>query len=234
MPNTASPEQERLQGLDDLLETWKVRFLESVEDAPEPGDAGELDEAYAERFKETNKRLFDLNDRLNPEDFDPEALAEIRDRIIRWIAALEEFDRDQPLDRIDYFLVHAEAIRHIIRDALDAHVDGAGHDSREILANLQTWLPRTRQSSLAELVGISTRQLQRWRKEGGKPTRRLQSVARLIALLRRAWHEEGILAWFYRPHNDLEGRAPIEVLEDPEFEHPLALAARQGRAQHGS
>lgn len=233
MPKTASPEQQRLQGLDDQLGQWKQRFLEHVERA-HADDEGGIDDAYADRFQETAQRLIDLNDQLHVEDFDPEALAEIRDQIIRGIAIVERFDEDRPFDSLDDFLVQAEAIRHLIRDALDAHVDGADQDSREVLANLERWLGGMSQGSLAALIGISPRQLQRWRKEGARPTRRLQLVARLVALLRRAWSEEGVVAWFFRPNTHLEGRRPIDVLEDPEFERLLGIAARQGRAQHGS
>lgn len=233
MADTASPEQARLQGLDDRLEEWKRRFLEHVEWVHGDDDGGLV--AIVDRFKETTDRLIELNDQLHPEDFDPEALAEIRDRIIRGIAALEKFDEDRPLDSLDDFLVHAEAIRHVVRDALDAHIDdGANQGSQEVLANLDRWLAGTSQTSLAALVGISTRQLQRWRKEGAKPTRRLQLVARLVALLQRAWSEEGVVAWFYRPNGHLRGKRPIDVLDDLEFERLLGIAARQGRAQHGS
>jgi uncharacterized protein (DUF2384 family) len=234
MTNTASPELERLQRLDELLEEWKHRFLKTVEEGTDPGVAREVDDAYAERFKKTIGRLAELNEQLHPEDFDPEALAEIRDIIIRWLVHLEDFDPEHPLNEIDYFLVKAEAIRHLVRDALDAHVDGADGDAEAVVRNLQAWLPETSQSTLADLVGISPRQFQRWKKDGGKPTRRLRLVARMVAILRRGWTEEGVVAWFYRPRRELNGKRPIEVLDDPDYERPLGVAVRQGRAQHGS
>ena len=42
------------------------------------------------------------------------------------------------------------------------------------------------------------------------------------------------MAWFYRGRTDLDGKPPIDVLDDPEYERALMIAARQGRAQHGS
>ena len=234
MPNLASPEQQRLRALDDILEDWKERFLENVREAEDPGRDGDIDGVYADRFKQTIGRLTELNEQLCPGDFDPAALAEIRDIIIKWIGALERFDADRPLDGVDYYLVHAEAIRHLIRDALDAHVDGVGDDAQKVVATLQSWLPELSQARLAELAGISTRQLQRWKKEGGKPTRRLRTVARLVAVLRRGWTEEGVVAWFYRPRYDLDGSRPIDLLDDAEADELLGTAARQGRAQHGA
>ena len=234
MTNLASPEQDRLRALDDVLEEWKVRVLQYAQQADSPGDDGDIDDVYAKRFKQTLGRLVALNEQLHPDDFDPATLAEIRDIIIKWIAALEDFDPSRPLDSVDYFLVHAEAIRHLVRDALDAHVDGVGDDAQTVVATLQSWLPEISQAKLAELVGISTRQLQRWKKEGGKPTRRLRTVARLVAILRRAWTDDGVIAWFYRARHDLDGKRPIDLLDSPEFDSLIGTAARQGRAEHGA
>jgi hypothetical protein len=233
-PNLASPEEQRLRALDEILEEWKDRYLQHVNEAEDPGDDVGIDGGYTERFQQTIHRLVDLNEQLHPEDFDPAALAEIRDIIIKWIAALERFDPARPLDSVDYFLVHAEAIRHLIRDAIDAHVDGGGDDARAVVLTLQTWLPDISQAKLAELLGISTRQLQRWKKDGGRPTRRLRTVARLIAILRRGWTDEGVIAWFYRPRHDLDEKRPIDLLDNAEFDELLSRAARQGRAQHGT
>ncbi|HET9074865.1 MAG TPA: hypothetical protein VFN48_09820 [Solirubrobacteraceae bacterium] len=234
MTNLASPEEARLRALDEILEEWKDRFLEHLEDAEDPGSDGEIDDGYADRFAATLRRLVDLNDRLHPEDFDPAALAEIRNIIIKWIAELQTFDPERPLDSVDYYLVNAEAIRHLIRDALDAHVNGVGDDARAVIDALQHWLPGLTQTKLATLLGVTTRQIQRWKREGGPPTRRLRTVARLVAILRRAWTEEGVVAWFYRPRRELGGKAPVDVLGDAEYEEALGVAARQGRAQHGS
>ena len=230
MDSTASPEQARLQHLEDVIEDWKRRLIDEIPVA----EAGEIDRAYHERFKQTVHRLLLLNDELHPEDFDPEALAELRGILLNTVRAAESFDPERPLDSLDGFLVQAEALRHIVRDALDGRVAGAEDDAGTVVARLQTWLPQIRQKQLAELVGRSPRTVQRWAAIGGRPTRRLRLVGRLVALLRRAWTEEGVLAWFYRPRREFRGRAPIEVIDDVEYERPLMVAARQGRAQHGS
>jgi len=224
-----SPEAERLQALDIELERWKDYIL-SIGDIRD----SEVDQAYGKRFGETEKRLLALNEKLHPEDFDPEALAEFRDIMLKWIAAAHDFDEDQPLDTVDTYLVHAEAMRHLVRDALDVHVEGASRDAQAIVDQLRTWLPNTTQAEIARLVGISDRQFHRWKKTGGKPPRRLTLVARLVALLRRSWTEEGVVAWFHRPRRELDGKKPFEVLDDPGYERLLLTAVRQGRAGHGS
>jgi uncharacterized protein (DUF2384 family) len=193
-----------------------------------------VDHAFAGRFAETQQRLLALNDRLHPEDFPPEVLAEIRNVILKWIAAADAFDDARPLDTVDMFLLHAEALRHLVRDALDAHVTGAGDDAGALARQLGEWLPGVTQAELARLAGISDRQFQRWKKNGGKAPRRLTLVARLVAILRRGWTGEGVVAWFRRPRADLDGKRPVDVLDDPAYELRLVAAVRQGRAGHGS
>ena len=43
----------------------------------------------------------------------------------------------------------------------------------------------------------------------------MQRVARLVAILRHAWTDEGVVAWFYRPRKDLDARKPIELIDEP-------------------
>jgi uncharacterized protein (DUF2384 family) len=230
MTTIPSPEAERLQALDSELERWKEYILGKLGDAGE----SEVDQEYGKRFAETEKRLLALNERLHPDDFDPEALAELRDVMLKWIGAAHEFDGTRPLDTVDRYLVHAEAMRHIVRDALDAHVEGAGRDAEAVVAQLLAWLPNTTQTEIARLVGISDRQFHRWKTSGGVAPRRLTLVARLVAILRRSWTEEGAIAWFHRARPELNGHTPVEVLDDPAYERRLITAVRQGRAGHGS
>ena len=230
MHSTASPEQERLQRLEGEIQDWKKRLIEEIPDAA----AGQIDRAYNERFKQTVHRLVQLNDELHPEDFDPEALAELRGILLKMVGAVEGFSTERPLDSLDEFLVQGEALRHIVRDALDGHVSGAEDDARAVILRLQTWLPQLTQKEISKLVGRSPRTLQRWATKGGRPSRRLRLVGRLVALLRRGWTDDGVVAWFYRPRRELRGRAPIDLLEDVESEQSLMIAARQGRAQHGA
>jgi uncharacterized protein (DUF2384 family) len=224
-----SPEAERLQALDTELERWKELILRvgDIRDS-------EVDHEYGKRFAETEKRLLALNEKLHPEDFDPEVLAELRGIMLQWISAAHDLDGRRPLDTVDKYLIHAEAMRHLVRDALDAHVEGAGRDAQAVVTQLREWLPTTTQVEIARLAGISDRQFHRWKTNGGKPPRRLTLVARLVALLHRAWTEEGVIAWFHRARRDLDGHAPIDVLDDPAYERRLLAAVRQGRAEHGA
>jgi uncharacterized protein (DUF2384 family) len=193
-----------------------------------------VDQSFMERFRDTSRRLIDLNDELHEDDFDPRALAEFRGIIINTIKAVGEADPDRPLDTIDSILVHAEQLRHIVRDATDGHVTGAGQSSAEVMESLRGVLPSVGQIELAALLGRSQRQVQRWARKTGAPPRRLELVARIAMLLRQSWTEEGVVAWFLRPRKDLDGKKPIDLLDDPNREQDLIAVARRGRAQHGS
>ncbi len=54
-----------------------------------------------------------------------------------------------------------------------------------------------------------------------EPSSQFVLVVRLIALLRRAWTEEGVIAWFDRPRTALDGRGPIDLLDESDSEGVL-------------
>ena len=139
-----------------------------------------------------------------------------------------------PLDALDRFFVDSEAIRHIVRDALDEHAGCRDDDARPLVAYLQQALPRVTQADQARLAGVSTRHLQRLGKEGGRPPYQLVLAARLVRLLRHVWNLEGVVAWFHRERTELDGHAPIDLASEPGFERALVRLARQGRAGHGA
>lgn len=138
------------------------------------------------------------------------------------------------LDRFEAALVGIERVRHVIRDALDEFVGGANADRRRLLQELERSLPGIRQVDIAKLLSVDPRTIRRWSAEGGEPEHRLQLVARLVAVLRHAWTPKGILAWFHRARRDLDGQAPIDLLDDPGSERALLSAARSSRNQYGT
>lgn len=236
MPDLLSkPERRQLERLEDIIESWQAQLRDELtQDAGEHKDGSPFDIAYTERFVRTAQRLSSQVNKELPPDLDPEALAEIRGHLINGLEALNEIDENRPLDSIDSFVVHAEAVRHIVRDALDGQARGDEADAGELLEGLSMQLPGVTRKELSELLGIGERQVQRLAKGGSRPSARLRLVSRLVALLWRAWTPAGVVAWFYRERRDLDGKPPIDVLDDPDYERSLMIAARQGRAQHGS
>lgn len=238
MPDLLSkPERDQLRRVEGEIERWQTALREDLATSTQESEAVDhtLDSAYMERFVETALRLSSQLHREVPPDIDPEALAEIRGHIIEGLQALNAIDEERPLDSVDAFLVHAEAVRHIVRDALDGQPDGNESSAKELLEGLAQRLPGVSKRQLGDLIGVGERQVQRLAKDESRvPSHRLQLVARLVALLWRAWTPAGVVAWFYRGRADLGGRSPIDVIDDPNYERALMLAARRGRAEHGS
>jgi uncharacterized protein (DUF2384 family) len=177
----------------------------------------------------------DAAQRLNaqlPPHIDPDARDEIRRRLIDMLTSRPESD-DGLLRLADKILLEAEAVRHVMRDLLDEQPPVALREADKVIALLEEWLPDLTIKQLAELCGISDRQLQRRRQDGGQSGYRLQIVARLVAILRHAWSDQGVYAWFHREHPSLGGRKPIDLIDEPDHERALLLTARSGRVQGG-
>jgi transcriptional regulator with XRE-family HTH domain len=231
MPVAEETVEDRLTALQgeigDLVRPFALEVAKAAE-------AGAVDSSFTDRYRETARRLAALNDDLREDDFGPQALAELRGIIIDAMREAQEVDHERPLDAIDSLLVRAEQLRHIVRDAIDGHVDGVGGSAAGAMTGLRELLPTVKLAELAALLGRSQRQVQRWAAHEGPPPRRLELVARLAALLRHSWTERGVVNWFLRPRADLGRKKPIDLLDDPAREEDLLMAARRGRAQHGS
>jgi AraC-like DNA-binding protein len=228
-----NPEQQELADLERRISEGLTKLREAIE-AASPAAPNGVDPEYAKRWIETARRLsVQLSNDLPPQ-LEPEAVAEIRKIIINLLAALQESDEARPLDALDRFFVDSEAIRQIVRDALDEHAGCRDDDARPLVAYLQQALPRVTQADQARLAGVSTRHLQRLGKEGGTPPYQLVLAVRLVRLLRHVWNPEGVVAWFHRERTELDGHAPIDLASEPGFERALVRLARQGRAGHGA
>ena len=225
MSTIVHPEDRReLERLDEGIE----ELLRAVSERQLP-----IDDAFVTDWVETLRRQgMGLSDQP-PRALSTEAISEIRGIILQGIAQQDAL-KGKILDQLDDAMIRAEQVRHILRVALDADTGVDNDDARALLDQLSLWLPRVPQREIARLADKSTRQVQRWAKDGGVAPRRLQMLARLAALLRYAWTPEGVVAWFDRPRRDLGGRRPLELIDDPTFEHDLIEAARHGRAQHGA
>jgi uncharacterized protein (DUF2384 family) len=119
-------------------------------------------------------------------------------------------------------------------EAADEQVEGIDSNVGLVLAQLDGWLPQTSQREVARLVGVGRQTLGRWSTLAEPPQRRLALVARLVAILRHSWTEEGVIAWFERPNRDLDQAKPLEVLNDAAYEHALLLAAHATRTHYAT
>ena len=126
-----------------------------------------------------------------------------------------------------------EQFRHALRDITESRPYGADAPVRDVLARTADALAAP-QKSLAELLGVSVRQLQRWlAADGPEPAAddaaRIRVVGQLVNQLRHTFTGPGVMAWFAREHPVL-GRRPVELLDDPLAYPRLLRAAVAARA----
>lgn len=129
-----------------------------------------------------------------------------------------------------------EQVRQAARDALEGGPVAADVPARAVLRETLSMLG-VPQAELAALLGVSTRQLQRWLADDGPvPTgrdeARVRAVAAVAAQLRHVLTGPGVAAWFGRLHPEL-GTTPAELLADPLALPRLVGLASALRAQAG-
>lgn len=225
---TFAGERDELLQFGEVVEGWAEKFLAQLRDAQLPED-------YVERWRLTASRLSEAIEQSVPPSLDPEHVAEVQGELLAILReGIKEDDRE-PLNYLESALLHLEAIRHIVRDALDQHVLGE-QDARAIIRGLEAALPRVGRKELANLLGVSDRSIQRILAETApvEPQRRMLLVRRLVQLLERGWTPEGVVAWFSRAREELDDKNVLETIDDPDYEQAIFALARHGRAQHGS
>jgi uncharacterized protein (DUF2384 family) len=221
--------EERLGKFDEALEELQRGFVAAVEHLRQAPEA----EVSEERWDETAQRLKDLRYGIEADDYDREQLATMVSALLD-IRDLLDRDGAWNLDVCDQLMIQIERIRHVVRDALDEHVNGVSGDVGVVLQDLDEWLPNIPDQTIAGFIGVDRRTLSRWRGQAGSPRRTLRLFARLVAILRYNWDEEGIIAWFERPRRELDNRRPGALIDDPNAEAALIGAARSGRNQYAS
>jgi uncharacterized protein (DUF2384 family) len=126
-----------------------------------------------------------------------------------------------------------EQCRHALRDITENQPYGDNVPVRDVLTRTAEVLAAP-QKTLADLLGVSVRQLQRWlAADGPEPAAndaaRIRVLGQLVNQLRHSFTGPGVVAWFYRQHPVL-GRRPIELLDDPLAYPQLVGAAAAARA----
>lgn len=223
--------EERLGKFDQEVEDLQRGFLQAVERLRQ---SPETDPSFERGWQAVVRQMKGLRTEVRAEDYDKEQLATLTTTLFDIRDLLDRGDAPENLDVCDQLLIMLERIRHVVRDALDEHVNGAAGDVGLVMSDLERWLPHISDRTIAGLVGVDRRTLSRWRHLSGPPRRDLRIFARLVAILRHNWDEQGVVAWFHRPRRDLGGRKPASLLADPNAEAELLSAARSGRSQYAT
>lgn len=128
-----------------------------------------------------------------------------------------------------------EQMRQVFRDIAEGGPLYKESSAKEIARWLAHCL-ETSQATLADLLGVSTRTLQRWISESdtarpeGDDARRVRVVARIVNHLRHSLTGPGVMHWFSLPHPLLSGRRPIDLLDDPAAVEQLSALAASVRS----
>ena len=153
-----------------------------------------------------------------------------------WAAAFraeKALRHDDPENQRRDVRIALEQFRHALRDIAENQPYNDDAPVREVLARTVETLA-TPQKTLADLLGVSVRQLQRWlAHDGPEPATddaaRIRVVGQVVNQLRHSFTGPGVVAWFYREHPVL-GQRPIELLDDPLCYPQLLGAATAARA----
>jgi hypothetical protein len=147
-----------------------------------------------------------------------------------WAAAFraeKALRHDDPQQQRRDVRIALEQFRHALRDIVENRSYNDNAAVRDVLSKTADILAAP-QKTLAELLGVSTRQLQRWlAHDGTEPTAddaaRIRIVGQLVNQLRHSFTGPGVVSWFDRENPEL-GQQPIKLLDDP-LRYPALLGA---------
>ncbi|ORA40241.1 hypothetical protein BST20_06690 [Mycobacterium branderi] len=156
-----------------------------------------------------------------------------------WAAAFraeKALRHDNDTDQRRDIRVALEQFRHALRDITENQPYGDDAPVRDVLGRTAEILAAP-QKTLADLLGVSVRQLQRWlASDGPQPAAddaaRIRILGQVVNQLRHSFTGPGVVAWFHREHPVL-ARRPIDLLDDPLCYPNLLGAATGARAMTG-
>lgn len=184
-----------------------------------PEDVAAAVREIAEGVDQTNLRRW--------EAIDPTHAVIVLHSAVSAQRALE--DREAPAAR-DQLRVALENIRQSLTAIAEREPVSDERSPKQVAQWLAatTEVPQTR---LAELLGVSARQLQRWLSsaEAAQPeaedARKVRLVARIVNQLRFVLTPAATVEWFTWARSDLDSRRPLDLLDDPAEEPRLTTIA---------
>jgi len=151
------------------------------------------------------------------------------------VSAQRTLEDSDPIAARDQLRVALESIRQSLAAIAEREPVSDERSPKQIVQWLaqRTEVPQAR---LADLFGVSARQLQRWVSESertqpeGEDARKVRLVARIVNQLRFVLTPGGTVEWFTWARNDLGNRRPLDLLDDPAQEPTLTLIAGSMRS----
>lgn len=151
------------------------------------------------------------------------------------IGSLRALDSDDSSQARRQMRVHLEQLRQVYRDLAEGDVVYDDRPPKEVAQWLAAILDVS-QARLAELVGVSARTFQRWVSDTdrvgpeGEDARRLRVIATAANHLRHVLTGPGVVRWLEEPNAALEGRRPLDLLDDPTEAVRIPTLAASGRS----
>ncbi len=226
---------ERQHTVGDLLLDDPGSMLADIERAAEDlvaeGDITEAVRAVLDRVAEELRKVSEEHLGLA----DPYLVHAMQRAVIAGLQARARDDRDA---RYREMRIALEQLRHALRDITEE----LPIRQEEPVKSVLRWLAAVLDvpvSTLAAIIDVHPRTVQRWLSETDPSTprteesRRIRVLARVANHLRHALTGPGVLRWLERPHPALGRKTPLDLLGDPGATPrllQLASAARSGRA----
>lgn len=221
-------------------------FLDAIADLSQPETAAAEIQRLNDRLSTEQAITADIGDAVRElvagvdqtnlrrwEAIDPHHAVIVLHSAVSAQRALEDPDSSAARDQLRIAL-------ESIRQSLAAIAEREPVSDERTPKQIVQWLAaRTEvsQPTLAQLLGVSARQLQRWLSEGeavqpeGEDARRVRVIARVVNQLRFVLTPAGTIDWFGWPRADLDQRRPLDLLDDPAEEPTLAMIAGAMRSQ---
>lgn len=179
------------------------------------------------KVERLTSRIAELGEDLETQT-DPYLLMSLQHGVIGALRALDLANEKQKRSQLRVAL---ERMRQSLRDMLE----GVSASEEQASKDLVRWLVETLdvpQTEIADLLNVNARKLQRWLspQDPSEPhdedALRVRLVARITSHLRHGFSGPGVVAWLERPHPELKGSSPKQLLNKRQtFEHLVNLAA---------
>ena len=176
-------------------------------------------------------RLIDLPDD-DPLRLDPYFLLSAQRATM---AALRVLDSEDPQWVREQMRIRLEQLRQVFRDLEEGKTIYDTLPAREVAVWLDNELDVS-QARIAGLLGVSSRTFQRWVSPNetsgpdNEDARRLRVIAAAVNHLRNALSGPGVVSWLEAPNVRLEGRAPLDLLSEPDAGVLLGTLAADTRS----